>query len=378
MRDTRLTKLAQVLVNYSLGVKKGDVILLSGDLGGLPLIEAIYEECVKAGGHVRTSLLPPKFDELFYTYASDEQLAYASPISLQEIELCDKRIRVLAPGNTRALSSVDPKKQTLVSQSRREMMQRFMERSAKGELDWVLTLCPTAGGAQEAEMGDLEYEEFVFHAGYIDEADPIAHLRALEAVQEEMVNYMNGTKELHFQTPSGTDLRVNVEGMTWKNSCGKYNFPDGEIFTGPNLNAPDGGVNGVVRYSFPAIWNQTVVEGIELTFEKGRVVEAKAEKNELFLNEMIHQDEGASKLGEIAIGTNYRIAQFTKDILFDEKMGGTFHAALGAGYPETGNTNQSSLHWDMIADLREGGTIHVDGELISENGRFTKWELPGV
>jgi aminopeptidase len=191
-----------------------------------------------------------------------------------------------------------------------------------------------------------------------------------------MVEYLNTKKELQFKTPFGTDLRVNIEGMKWVNSCGKRNFPDGEVFTGPNLTAPDGGINGEVHYTFPAILKANVVEGVRLTFEKGRVVDAKATKNEAFLKAMIEQDEGASTLGEIAIGTNYAIDTFTQNILFDEKIGGTFHAALGAGYPETGNANKSGLHWDMICDLREGGEIYADGELISKNGRFTNPEWP--
>lgn len=172
--------------------------------------------------------------------------------------------------------------------------------------------------------------------------------------------------------------------MTWINCDGHENFPDGEVFTGPNLQAADGGVNGVVRYSFPAVYRGREVHDIELTFEKGRVVDAKASKNLDYLLAMLDQDEGARSLGEIAVGTNYQIQRYTKNTLFDEKIGGTFHAAVGAGYPETGNSNSSGLHWDMVCDLRaddgpgSGGTVEVDGEIISKDGRFVfeGWPSP--
>ncbi len=370
MRDPRLDKMAAVLVHYSLNIQGAEQVWMTGELPGLPLMEALYEHLIRAGAHVKTTFLPPKWNEIFLKYASDEQLKRTCPLTLNEASTCDKRIRIIAPENTRALTHAETRKQTLLSQASQPILSKVMTRSAAGELDWVVTLCPTAAGAQEADMGTEEYEDFVFKAGYLDHADPVKRLKQAEQEQALMIAYMQGKRELHFKTPQGTDLKVNIEGMIWRNSCGKRNYPDGEIFTGPNLNAPDGGVNGIVRFTFPAIWQNTVVEDVELTFEKGRVVNAKASKNEAFLKAMLEQDEGASRLGEIAIGTNYQIQTFTKNILFDEKIGGTFHAALGMGYPETGNTNRSALHWDMICELREGGTIAVDGEVISKNGQF--------
>ncbi|MCC5833056.1 MAG: aminopeptidase [Chlamydiales bacterium] len=378
MRDPRLNKMAEVIVHYSLSVKPGNQVWMTGDLGGLPLLEALYERLTIAGAHVKTTLIPPGWDEIFFKYASDNQLAHTCPFTLHEAGLCDKRIRAIGPSNTRSLSHVDSRKAALASKANQPILSKVLSRSAVDDLDWVVTLCPTAAGAQEGNMGTTEYADFVFAAGYLDEEDPVACLRMIEAQQQKMVEYVQSKKELHFQTPQGTDLRVNIEGMKWKNSCGKRNYPDGEIFTGPNLNAANGGVNGVVKYTYPAIWQNTVVEEIELTFEKGVVVDAKAKRNEPFLKAMIGQDPGASRLGEIAIGTNYKIKDFTQNILFDEKIGGTFHAALGMGYPETGNTNESALHWDMICDLREGGTITADGEVISKEGKFlfSDWPKP--
>lgn len=378
MRDPRLAKMAQVIVRYSLNVKPGNLVLMSGEMGGLPLMEALYEELIACGAHVKTSLMPPGWDEIFFKHASPDQLKHTCPFALNEVSLCDKRIRVIGPTNTRSLSQVDSQKQALYSKSTQPILAKVLNRSAVKELDWVVTLCPTPAGAQEGNMGTQHYEDFVFSAAHLDEEDPVLYMQQIEKQQQKMIDFLEKKKELHFKTPFGTDLTVNVSGMTWRNSCGKRNYPDGEVFTGPNLNAPDGGVNGVVHYTFPAIWQNKVVEGVKLTFEKGRVVDAKASRNESFLNTILKQDEGASRLGEIAIGTNYKIKTFTQNILFDEKIGGTFHAALGMGYPETGNTNQSALHWDMICDLREGGTISADGELISKDGRFTfpDWPTP--
>jgi aminopeptidase len=377
MRDLRLTKMAQVITHYSLAVKPGNLVWMMGELGGLPLIEALYEELIKAGAHVTTSFMPWGWDEIFFKFASDEQLRHTCPFNLHKASLCDKRIRVIGPSNTRELSNVDSQKQTFVSQSNQPILSKVFSRSASGELDWVVTLCPTASGAQEANMGIHQYEDFVFSAAHLDEHDPVAFMMASEKQQQKVIDCLEKKKELHFSTPLGTDLYVSIEGMKWRNSCGKRNYPDGEVFTGPNLKAANGGVNGVVHYSFPAIWQNKVVEGIKLTFEKGKVVEATATRNETFLKAMLEQDEGASRLGEIAIGTNFKIREFTQNILFDEKIGGTFHAAVGMGYPETGNTNQSALHWDMICDLHDGGIIEADSELISKDGKFVFPGWPG-
>lgn len=377
MRDPRLDKLARVLVAYSTGVKPGQLVRISGDPVALPLMEAIYEHVIRAGAHVQFRCAPDSLQDLFFAYASDEQLRYLNPLALEEIKTIDVSIGIWAETNTKSLTRVDPKRQSIASAARRPIMEAFMHRAAKGELRWCGTLYPTLASAQDAEMSLREYEDFVFNAGYLNLDDPVAQWRKIEAQQQKVVDFLNGKKEVRFQAANGTDLTVNVEGMKWINCCGHENFPDGEVFTGPNLNAPDGGVNGIVRYSFPAVHHGREVHDIELVFEKGRVVQAKASRNEDFLREMLAQDPGASYLGEIAIGTNYHITEYTRNTLFDEKIGGTFHAAVGAGYPETGNTNSSGLHWDMVCDLRQGGTITVDSQVISRDGKFVFDGWPG-
>ena len=381
MRDPRIQKLAQVLVHYSTGVKPGQLVRLTGDPVAMPLLEAIYEQVVQAGAHPMLRCAPDSLSDLFFEHANDAQLDYLNPLLLEEIKTIDVSIGLWADTNTKALSRVDPAQQGRASAARRPVMDVFMKRAAQGDLKWCGTQYPTSASAQDAERSLRQYEDFVFSAGHLDADDPVAVWRAISAKQQLIVDYLAGKKEVHFQTAAGTDLRVNVEAMTWINCDGHENFPDGEVFTGPNLNAPDGGVNGVVHYSFPAVHHGREVHDIVLTFEKGRVVDAQASKNQDFLLAMLDQDAGARRVGEIALGTNYAITHYTKNTLFDEKIGGTFHLAVGAGYPETGNTNESGLHWDMVCDMRPEhgyqGTITVDGQIISRDGKFVFDDWPG-
>lgn len=392
MRDPRITKLAQVIVRYSTGVKPGQIVRLTGEPVGLPLLEALYEECIKAGAYPFVKCAPDTLQDIFFEHASEEQLKHVSPLALHEIKTIDVSIGLWAETNTKSLSRVAPGRQGIVSAARKPIWKVFMKRASLPEdhpqrLRWCGTLFPTAASAQDAEMSLSQYEDFVFNAGLLHLPDPVAAWRKVEARQQKVVDYLTGKKQVRFESPNGTDLVVNVEGMTWINCCGHENFPDGEVFTGPNLKAKDGGVNGVVRYSFPAVYRGQEVHDIELTFEKGKVVKAVAGKGQDFLHAMLDQDKGARYLGEIAIGTNYQIQQYSKNTLFDEKIGGTFHAAVGAGYPETGNANESGLHWDMVCDLRSpkhggvesgGGTITVDGKVISRDGRFVFKDWPGA
>jgi len=387
MRDQRLDKLARVLVEYSCNVKPGQIVRINGDPIGMPLMEAVYERCLLAGAHPFIKVSPEAINEFFLEHATEEQLKFVSPLAQFEVEKIDVSIGLWAETNTKGLSRIDAKRQGMSSAARKPIFKVFMDRAAKkdgepGKLYWCGTLYPTLASAQDAEMSLAQYESFVFGAGHLDKDDPVAEWQKIHASQDKLRAFLQGKKKLHFQTANGTDLHVNVEGSTWINCAGHENFPDGEVFTGPNLNAPDGGVNGIIRYSFPAVHNGREVHDIEFTFERGRVVKAKASKGEDFLLQMLDQDEGARNLGEIAIGTNYNITEYSKNTLFDEKIGGTFHAAVGAGYPESGNTNESGLHWDMVCDLRKhngkgGGTITVDGEVISRDGKFVFPGWPG-
>lgn len=377
MRDHRLDKLAKVLVEYSTAVQPDQLVRISGPPVALPLIEAIVEQVLQAGGHPQIRCVPDSLTDLMLEFGNEQQLQYLSPLALHEVETIDVSIGLWAETNTRHLSGVDPKRQAMLAAARRPVMVTFMNRAKDQKLKWCGTLFPTEASAQDAEMSLRHYESFVFNAGHLEEDDPISHWRQIEARQQKVVEFLDGKKQIRFQASNGTDVTVTVEDMSWVNCCGHENFPDGEVFTGPNLNAEDGGVNGIVKYHFPAVHAGREVHDIEFVFKQGRVVEARASKNQDFLIEMLDQDKGARALGEVAIGTNYHIQQYTKNTLFDEKIGGTFHMAVGCGYPETGNTNESGLHWDMVCDLRQGGTISVDGQTISKDGRFVFDGWPG-
>jgi len=372
MADPRVVKLADVLVNYSTAVKRGDLVRVSGPPVARPLIAEVFRAVLKAGGHPFVSMAPAECAEIKLEEASEEQLAFELPVAQFEAENIDVAIGIWADENTKALSRVAPERQAIASRARKRYLDTFLKRASSGDLRWTGTEYPCNAAAQDAERSLASYEEFVYRAGLLHLDDPAAAWREISQRQQQLVDYLNGKSEVRFVAPNGTDVTVGVQGRTWINCDGHENFPDGEVFTGPIEDATE----GVVQYSFPAVHGGREVVGIRLVFKAGRVVEATAEKGEDFLLAMLDQDEGGRVLGEIAIGTNYSITEYSKNTLFDEKIGGTFHAAVGAAYPETGGKNESGLHWDMVCDLRDGGQVFVDGELISENGRFVNQSWP--
>ncbi len=371
MEDVRVERMAEIITGYSARLRSGDLVGVRGSAAAAPLIRAVYAECLKRRAYPYVDVSLPGMEEIFYKHANRHQLSYLSPLRRFEIENVDVVISILSETNTRRLSGTDPKKQALASKARQPIMETFMRRSAQYEktrekgLRWTLTLFPTEAYAQDAEMGIGEYEDFVFGACFADEAGGVKRWRALDRRQERIVRYLEGRKVVEIKAP-GTDLRVGIAGRPFMNCSGRNNFPDGEIFTGPQERK----IDGKIRYSFPACISGREVEGVELEFEKGEVVKATAEKNEAFLRSMIGMDGGARRVGEFAFGLNYGIQRFTKNTLFDEKIGGTLHVALGKGYPQSGSKNDSALHWDMVCDLRDGGEVYVDGKLFSQNGEL--------
>ncbi len=375
MRDPRIDKLAHVLVTYSVNVRKDDIVRLSGPPLAEPLILALYREVIAAGGHPVVRMTPDECQELFLKNASDRQLAFVNPLLKHEVSTINASIGIWGESNTKALTNVDPGRQAAASRARKPILDIFFKRAARtgrDKLRWSGTMFPNPAAAQDAEMSLAEYEDFVYGAGKLAARDPAAEWRKLSVAQQRLCDVLNKAKEVRFVTPQGTDLRVGVAGRRWLNCDGHENFPDGEAFTGPLEDATE----GVACYSFPAVHGGREVHDIRLEFRAGRVVNASASKGEEFLIQMLDQDKGARVLGEIAIGTNYAITQYTRNTLFDEKIGGTFHAAVGAAYPETGGRNKSGLHWDMVCDLRKGGRIEVDGKVISKDGRFLNRAFP--
>lgn len=372
MRDSRLEKLADVLVSYSADVQKDNLVRLTGPAVATPLIVALYRKVIEAGAHAMVRMAPEELGEIFYKTADEHQLKYVNPVSLYEVEQVDRNIGIWGEENTKALTNCDPKKMGLAASARKPITERFLQRAAEGKLKWTGTQFPTQASAQDAEMSLAEYEDFVFRAGLLHLDDPVAAWKRISERQQKLVDFLNGKSDYHVVAANGTDVRMSVAKRTWINCDGHENFPDGEVFTGPVLDS----VNGSIAFSFPAVHHGREVNDVRLTFKDGKVVDASASKGEEFLISMLDMDGGSRMLGECAIGTNYSITRYTKNTLFDEKIGGTVHFALGAGYPETGNTNQSGLHWDMVVDLRNGGYIEVDGQQINENGRFTGADWP--
>ena len=365
MTDPRVEKLAEVLVSYSVAVRPGDRVLIEGDSLAEPLLKAVYVKVLQAGGHPLMTVSLPGTDEMFFRYASKEQLQHVPPPRKLAVETYEVRISIGGDENTRALTNVDPARMVLYGQARTELMKIFMRRAAAGELRWTFALFPTNAYAQDAEMSLSDYEDFVYGACLPDMDDPVGYWRRFSEKQGKIVNWLKGRERVHVIGPE-TELQLSIAGRVFVNCDGHYNMPDGEIFTGP----VEDSVEGHACFSYPAIEGGREVVGVRLWFERGRVVKATAEKNEDFLLKTIDTDQGARHVGEFAIGTNESITRSTRQILFDEKINGSFHMALGAGYPETGSKNESAVHWDLISDLRQGGEIWVDDELIYKDGRF--------
>ncbi|HYI46397.1 MAG TPA: aminopeptidase [Actinomycetota bacterium] len=360
-----MEKVADILVDYSTKIGEGDLVAIRGTYLAEPLILALYERCLAKGAHpmIRASL--PKAEPIFYRVAQEHQLEYVWESDKWMMENLDASFAIISDMNTRQLSHADPSKQAKASLARKPLMDTFMKRSAAGEYRWCVTLFPTEALAMEAEMSLEEYENFYYRACFVDESDPVAKWLEVADRHSTLVDWIGGRKEVRIEG-EGTDLTLGIDGRTFVPADGTFNFPDGEFFTGPEETK----TNGYVTFSFPAIYGGQAVEGIRLQFENGRIVEATAKKNEEFLVKTLDTDEGARVLGELGIGTNYNIPEFTGDILLDEKIGGTVHLAVGASYPETGGKNESAVHWDMVCDLRDGGRITVDGDVLMEDGKF--------
>jgi aminopeptidase len=365
MSDPRLRRWAEALVRYSVGVSAGDKFMINSGPAAAPLIKEVYREALRVGAHPHVNLVLPGLQEIFYKEASEDQLRYVSPIETMVLESFDATLTIGASENTRALSNADPAKQAIAAQARRHLQGTFMQRQSTGALKWSVTLYPTNAYAQDAEMSLDEFTEFVYGACFLNDDDPVARWKALGAEQQRLVDWLKGKDQVRVIARE-TDLTLSIKGRIFINADGQKNFPDGEFFTGPVEDA----VNGHIYFGIPATFQGRVVQGIRLRFEEGRVVEATAEQGQELLEQMLSMDEGARRLGEFAFGNNSGITRSIKNILFDEKLGGTIHLALGAGYPDTGAKNQSALHWDMICDLHTGGEVWVDGQLFSKDGKF--------
>ncbi|MCI0518897.1 MAG: aminopeptidase [Chloroflexi bacterium] len=363
MPDPRVQKLAKVLVHYSIELKPGQKMILRTTPLADELTLAVYEEAIKAGAHVLIFNEVPGAQEIFYKFGNDEQLQHVSDAFKLALETYDAMVTLWADVNTRHLSGVNPERIAMTRKASQPLGKVFFERAAKGELRWTLTQYPTHARAQDADMSLRDYTEFVYGAGMLNEADPVAYWQAEGQSQRRLISWLAGKDRVALKGED-VDLTLSIKDRIFMDSDGKYNFPDGEIFTGP----VEDSANGWVRFGYPAIHDGQEATNIELWFENGRIVREKADKGQEMLTAILNTDQGSRYLGEWGIGTNYGIQRFTKNMLFDEKMGGTIHLAMGASYPETGGKNESGLHWDMLCNMAHS-EITVDGELFYKDGK---------
>jgi aminopeptidase len=362
MSDPRIAKLAKVLVHYSVEVQKGQQVLIRTSPIADELSLAVYEEIIKARAHPFITNEVPGTQEAFYKFASDEQLDYVSPITQLIIETFDAYIHLWADYNTRDLSGIDPNRVARSRKAQAAINQKFLNRAAEGTMHWSLTVYPNYAMAQEADMSLRDYAEFVYGAGMLNEEDPVAFWKREGAKQQKLIGWLKGHDKAVLKG-SNVDISLSIKERPFIECSGKENFPDGEIFTGP----VEKSVNGWIRFKYPAIFSGQEIHDIELWFEDGKVIKEKASKNQELLTSVLNTDAGSRFLGEWGIGTNYGIERFTKNMLFDEKIGGTIHFAVGAGYPESGSKNESGLHWDMLCDMSDA-EITVDGDLFYKDG----------
>ena len=363
--DKRINSMAKILVEHSARVVPGDRVAIEATIAAEPLVRALYQEILKHGGHPYPMLKIPEQDRELFSFATDDQLKHIDQLRSMVYEQFESRIRIYSFTNPTQLAGFPPEKQALFQQSQSPILATQMKRGAKDEFKWVTTLFPTAAYAEQAGMKLSAFEDFVYGACFADQDDPISRWNQIKQDQKAAMALFQGHEWIHLKGPN-IDLELSVKDRTFINSYGTHNMPDGEIFTGP----VEKSLNGWVRYSYPAIHGGVIVKGIELVFKDGKVIQATAEEQEDYLLRLLDTDPGARYVGEFALGTNPDIQQFSGNILFDEKIGGTIHIAIGAGYPETGNKNKSALHWDMICDMRTDSTITVDGNNVYRDGAF--------
>jgi aminopeptidase len=364
LRDPRVDRMAKVLVEYSLGVRAGWLVTVAGSVAATPLIEAVCEHILRLGAHPTVLMDLPSLGDLLLREGSDEQLQFVNPYQALMVERADAVLRISSQVNTRSTNNIDPSRLALARKSQAPIADGYTRRIELNR-PYSLTLFPTEAYAQDAEMSLSEFENFVFHACLLDgEEDPAERWRAVSREQQATVDWLAGRKSVHVES-AGTDLTMSIEGRNFVNSDGKRNFPSGEVFTSP----VEDSAQGHITFSYPASYNGRSVQGVKLVFKDGIVREYHAEAGEDFLRAMLDLDEGSRKLGEFAIGTNEGVTRITRNILFDEKIAGTIHCALGNAYPNAGGTNKSALHWDMVSDMHHGRIV-VDGVTLYEDGKF--------
>lgn len=358
-------RMADLICEYSLALKEGDIFLIRAETVAEPLVKALMVKALEMGAHPVLRMTVTEQQAAFYSHANSKQLEFIAPSILADAQNITAQVYIDSTSNTKQLTRTDKSKIALASKSMRHVRDILMEREAKGEFRWSLCPYPSQAMAQDAEMSMDEYTEFVYNACKLNEKDPVAAWRAVDEFQKKVVAILTGTKEIRI-VGDKTDITYNVDGRKWLNCNGHHNMPDGEVYTSP----VEDGVNGQIYFDLPTSYMGVEAGGILLKIENGRIMEAHADKGNDFLQSVLETDDGSRGIGEVAFGLNENITIPTKNILFDEKIGRTIHMAVGASYPEAGGKNKSGIHWDMIKSMQDG-KAYADGKLIFSNGKFT-------
>lgn len=363
-----LQKYAHLLVHYCLELKARESLYISTTTLAEPLVREIYREAIKTGVHVEVDFSFREQGRIFLENA-DDYLMDVVPFGYKNaIHNFDAFLKIRAPYNLNETSNVDSKLKQRRSEAFKETSQTYFERTADrtaaGALKRSLCQYPTDASAQAANMSLEEYQHFVFKACHLYDDDPEKEWLKIRAEQEKIKQYLDGVEKVRYKAEH-TDIEFSVAGRTWINSDGQNNMPSGEVFTGP----VEDSVEGMVHFTYPSVFMGKDIDGITLWVEQGKVVKWDAREGKEILD-AVFEIPGARYFGEAAIGTNYNIQQATRNILFDEKIGGTIHMAVGQSYKQTGGKNTSAIHWDMITDMSKSGEIYADGIKIYEKGKF--------
>ncbi|HVB75751.1 MAG TPA: aminopeptidase [Ktedonobacteraceae bacterium] len=365
MQDIRIERWAHTLVHYCLYIKAGETVAIRATPLAAPLVEAVYREVVRAGAYPLPLIDLDTLEEILIREGNESQLAKINPVLSTTAEYVDAQLTISSKSNTKSMSNLDPARLATRRQASLATRTTLRKREQAGKYRWSLTLYPTEAYAQDAEMSLSEFEEFVFDVCFLNDPDPVARWQDISAQQQRFVDWLKGHQHVRIKG-DGTDLQLSIKDRIFINSNGKRNFPSGEFFTGPLENS----ANGVITFDIPASYEGHSIDGVRLVLREGKVVEASARQGQAFLDHMLELDAGARYLGEFAFGNNTRVTRGIKNTLFDEKIGGTVHLALGASYPETGGLNHSALHWDMVCDLRRSGEVWIDDTLFLKDGKI--------
>lgn len=359
-----LNRYAQLLIEYCLDIKAGQKLFIQSTTLGLPLVKKVYQYAFEKGALIEYQLDFQEKDQIIRDHATKDQLQYIPELVKKAFSNFDAYLHIRAPFDLKNAVDLTPEKNKIRYAAMEPYWDQYFQRTGSGEMKRTLCQFPTPAAAEMAEMTLAEYEDFVHEACLLHQENPIEAWQKLGQKQQRIVDFLNTKKKFRYINEH-TDLTFTTNGRTWINSDGKANMPSGEVFTAPEEDS----VQGNIYFDYPLLYKGEEIQGITLQVENGWILKWKAKKGQQTLDKIMEID-GARRFGEAAIGTNYKIDRFTKNILFDEKIGGTIHLAIGQSYLQAGGKNKSPIHLDMIANMKNKGKIEANGELIYYNGTF--------